>query len=194
MPILTLALAMVLFYFLHSALAASFVKQKLATVVSSRYYRLFYNAIAIGTSLLILWLFLRIDSPFLFSKTTLLSIFGGILLLCGAIIGIISLRQYDLREFIGLPYYKPSTSLVKGELQVKGINAQIRHPLYLATLLLFWGAFLLLPQLSVFLLAVITTIYTFIGIHFEEKKLFDEFGDDYRQYQNKVPMLFPFFR
>jgi protein-S-isoprenylcysteine O-methyltransferase Ste14 len=39
--------------------------------------------------------------------------------------------------------------------------------------------------------AVAVTIYLFIGIYFEEKKLIEVFGEKYEKYQQDVPMLIP---
>ena len=39
----------------------------------------------------------------------------------------------------------------------------------------------------------IITIYTLIGLKWEEKKLEREFGEAYRMYKQQVPMIFPRF-
>ena len=38
---------------------------------------------------------------------------------------------------------------------------------------------------------MILTVYVVIGTHLEERKLVAEFGDEYREYQQTVSMLFP---
>jgi protein-S-isoprenylcysteine O-methyltransferase Ste14 len=64
-----------------------------------------------------------------------------------------------------------------------------RHPLYLGFVIAFWAG----PVMTVghLLLAAVLTIYIFIAIGYEERDLVARFGDDYRRYMERVPMLLP---
>jgi protein-S-isoprenylcysteine O-methyltransferase Ste14 len=72
---------------------------------------------------------------------------------------------------------------------VRGLYKWVRHPLYTAGLVFIW----LIPLMTVNLLAlnIGLSAYLVIGAYVEERKLMQIFGDDYRDYQERVPMIIP---
>jgi protein-S-isoprenylcysteine O-methyltransferase Ste14 len=115
-----------------------------------------------------------------------------LLLILGAGLIIGSLRQYDLGEFTGIQQIQQkNTPPSHSSLNTSGLNAIVRHPLYLGTILLLFGLLLVFPKISALLLLSSVLVYLPFGIHFEEKKLRGQFGQAYIDYQKRVKRLIP---
>jgi methanethiol S-methyltransferase len=175
---------------LHSILASrdfkNFVARRFGGIF--RYYRLIYILIASITIIPLLW-FLYITPSFLLWEPGLLSrIAGTVFVIIGSVIMALSLRLYfrtvlRIRDLV----VEDSDSV----LFQKGLHSHVRHPLYLGTFFMLWGIFLLIPLGSLLVSNIIITIYTLLGIRYEEEKLRAAFGDIYTRYMKEVPMIWP---
>lgn len=179
---------LVLYYALHSLLAANSVKQALQKVIPPKYYRIFYNLTAVILLVGIAGLFLTITQTLLLILPAWLRIMTLIVSGLGLLVVALAMRNYNLREFAGLE----TQDLAQNDLQIKGLNSWVRHPLYLGILIMVWGLFLSFATDLILATAVISSLYIPVGIYFEEKKLIAEFGEAYLQYRKEVKMLIPF--
>lgn len=76
-------------------------------------------------------------------------------------------------------------------LVTEGVHARVRHPIYLAALLMISGWTLGSGLLADFLLLGWGLLAFPLMIHLEERELVARFGDAYREYQKRVPAIIP---
>lgn len=178
-----LALLWIGFGIIHSVLASDAVKK----AFSIKYYRLIYNLLAIVLLISIVFFQISIDSKKLMPDSIFNQLLGGIMMFAGIFVVYLSLKNYDMKEFIGTDFqYKKQP-----ELTTEGLSEYVRHPLYVGILLFIWGSFGFFTTEAYLTTALFLSIYIRIGIYFEEKKLVGVFGKKYEDYQKNVPMLIP---
>lgn len=73
-----------------------------------------------------------------------------------------------------------------------GVYHLIRHPLYLALLLLGTGVMLKNPTSSCIVLATINLLSLFFTALTEEKEMIEKFGDAYKEYMKETKMFIPY--
>jgi protein-S-isoprenylcysteine O-methyltransferase Ste14 len=69
----------------------------------------------------------------------------------------------------------------------RGLYAITRHPQYLGYVFLDYGFSFLSQHWAVFLLAIIGNIFFYLQVIQEEKHCLNQFGDQYKQYLQRVP-------
>lgn len=181
-----LAFLWMLYYFLHSALATDRIKEYLGRNFPAiiRSYRFFYSFFAVVNFILLGWFHSLVNSDPIFQISDLSTGISVFLLWSGVGIVLIALRGYPFSFWFNDP--GPS-KLVK-----QGLNAWVRHPLYLGTLFLLIGFFLFSPSFKNLLFVVISILYLIIGSLLEEQKLLKMYGKEYAEYRESVNMLIPF--
>ena len=189
---LILTFSWVAFCILHSVLASLWFKKRIETKIglSMVWYRPFYVMFAFISFGAVLFYQLTLQSVFIYKINYATAIAGGVIALTGLIIVIICIVKYfsRLSGLSNLLYNDPDNKLMDD-----GLHRIVRHPLYFATFVFIWGLFIALPYLSLLICNLVVTIYTLIGIRFEEAKLEKEFGESYKQYKARVPMIIPAF-
>lgn len=188
-----LVLFWTIYYVLHSVFAATSVKQYFKRLLGKyfRYYRLSYSIFATIALLLLLWFQYSYSVHLLFDSFLIKIISFFFLVVPGLYIMYISIKKYFFLLSGIRSIYLPTPPT---ELKVEGIHRFVRHPLYSGTILFVWGLFFIFPLVNNLIAVVLLTAYVLIGIVFEEKKLVNEFGDQYKKYMKEVPGLIPDFK
>lgn len=198
LDVLIIILLFSLFGVFHTILASNKLKERIRdnSEGTIAFYRLFYNIFAIVSLIAVYALapkprLIIYDLPnpydlivFAFQAAALAGFFWA---------GF----SVDAREFFGINQvirylrnnYDETELDEHSELHTIGPYKISRHPLYLFAIL-FLG---LRPAMDLFYLTffLCITVYFFIGSYYEEKKLVEKFGEEYKQYQSKVPRIFP---
>ena len=193
MKLLLLAVAWTTFCAAHSAMISetvtTFLKSRLGD--SFRFYRLFFNAVAIATFIAVASYsrslggepFFRWEGALLAARWALLA-GSALLFFAGG-------RHYSLRQFIGISQLRGTTSgglASGGGIDSSGVLGLVRHPWYTAVVMLLWAQDLDAARLVV---NGVLTVYIVVGTLLEERKLVHEFGDTYARYQGRVSMFVP---
>jgi len=196
--IFIIILLFTLFAFSHTLLASNKTKKAIAEKLGEKiaFYRVFYNL----SSLLLFIVFYVVapkpnvivyDLQFPFDIITFA-------LQVLSLIGLVwATRPVNLNEFIGVSQikrylrgeYKVEDLDEKQTFKIEGAYKMVRHPIYFFSIL-FLG---LRPTMSLFYMVMFfcIVIYFYVGSIYEERKLIEAFGNDYLEYQLRVPRIFP---
>jgi len=157
-----------------------------------RFYRLFYNLVALTTIIPLVLYSQSLKGLVLFRWEGYLTIVQSALLIIVIALIISGLLKYDLLQLFGLRQIKSgkSYSAPSERLDTSGILGLTRHPWYLAVIIFVWIGYREM-YVSTLIVNIILTVYVVMGTVLEERKLIIEFGDNYRDYKNRVSMLFP---
>jgi len=158
------------------------------------YFRVFYNVVALITFLPILVYSEMLDGKLIIDYVPPWHILQNALMVFALIIFVWSFKQFDGLEFIGIRQLMPKNFNRKLATQATAVITSgpyrfVRHPMYFGVLIFIWS---LDATWAGLLTHIILSLYLIIGCFLEEKKLVDEFGTAYTQYQQRVPMLIPF--
>lgn len=185
-----IACAWTAYFGLHSVLAANASKAWVGRHWPSLLpgYRAAYNLISVATLPPVLWLVYSAHGEWLW-RWHGVAAWLGYALSAGALLAFAaSTRAYDMAEFLGLRQLGQISGANSEAFTLSTFHRYVRHPWYCFGLVLIWTRDMNGPLL---VSAIAVTLYLVIGSYLEERKLISQYGQQYRDYMNRVPGLIP---
>lgn len=195
-----------IFGFQHSFLAQRYVKNKLKKLISNNFVDYFYPLIYFFLQCIIFAFFWKyvtsLENEVIFFD---LNIFFTLMFIIFEVFGnfilLFSLLSIDINFFIGtkqLFYYFKSKILKlnllsnhemeKERLSTKFLYDFCRHPMYVGILIVYITHTTKISDFYIVNL-ICLLLYSYIGIHFEERQLSYKYGENYIKYKKNTPRL-----
>jgi protein-S-isoprenylcysteine O-methyltransferase Ste14 len=201
--VVRIALIFLVFALIHSVTVSRRFKNLCRDVLGDTFmrafYRALYNVISVITVITALVFMAGVpDQRLWFAPGWLQWIMHGIQL-AGLAFGALAFEHLDTWEFMGVrqawrwlvrrEVAGNVEGLTQKELVTTGVYGIVRHPMYLAGILVFT----LNPHITVnsLTITVLADLYFLFGMFIEERRFIRIFGDQYREYMKRVPRLIP---
>lgn len=114
---------------------------------------------------------------------------GAALFLAATWLDVQTRHALGWRRLVGLTELNPRHGM--STLVRAGVYARLRHPRYLLYMLMVLSMAFLTGAPAIFLLAILNILMYQILAPLEERKLLDQYGPEYRDYQRAVPRFVP---
>ena len=192
-----------IFAFIHSVTVARWFKhlckRALGDTFMRVWYRFLYNSVSFIIAAIAIYLIWQVpdrvlwEGPVWFRWTLHLIQFAGLAF------GALAFEYLNVWEFMGFKQVWRYLSrgevsgdmegLTDKELVTTGVYGIVRHPIYLAGIVIFTFN----PNITVkgIVITVLADIYFLFGMFIEEQRFQKTFGEEYRTYMQHVPRLIP---
>jgi protein-S-isoprenylcysteine O-methyltransferase Ste14 len=179
-----------LFFVQHSGMVRKGFRARMKKIIGSPFYGAIFT-ISSGAVLMVVLIFWQ-QTPLLFSAHGVGRwLMRGLyfLMIPAFAWGAWSLQPFDPMGLSPIAHSMGGRSPAPPRLNIRGPYRWVRHPLYLFSILMIWSC----PDITGdrLLFNVMWTTWIIVGAFLEERDLAACFGETYRQYQTKVPMLIP---
>lgn len=191
------------FAIIHSLTVARWFKQLCARFFGEAFmrvwYRFLYSAVSGVTAAVAIYLIWQVPDRVIWNAPSWLRWLLHAVQAAGFLFGIQAFQYLDKWEFMG--FRQVWRYLAKGEvagnlegmtdreLVTTGVYGIVRHPLYVAGIIIFTFS----PNITVngLTITVLADLYFIFGMFIEERRFLNIFGEQYREYRKKVPMMIP---
>jgi protein-S-isoprenylcysteine O-methyltransferase Ste14 len=119
-------------------------------------------------------------------------VLGVVAVLAGVALHAWTAKLLGIKATMGYMELKPEPDKNKRRIIMSGPFGVVRHPSYWAHTLIILGIFLITGTVAVAILALVDFLIAyFVTAELEERELIGRFGEEYREYQARVPKFFP---
>ncbi len=163
------------------------------------WYRFLYTVVSVLTVAVAFRLIHRLPDEHLWTAPPAVRWFMQAVQAAAALFGMLAFRHLDGMEFLGLRQVwryllrrevtGNSEGLTEQGLITSGVYGVVRHPLYVAGIVIMTAN----PRITVngLTLTVLADLYFLFGMMIEERRFLRIFGDQYREYMQRVPRMVP---
>ncbi len=199
------AIIFLIFAFIHSVTVSGWFKRNCQNILGELFmrvwYRFLYNTVSIITTATAIYLISKVPDQVVWIAPLWLRWTMHGIQIAGLVFGALSFEHMDIREFMGFRQVwrylirREVAGNIEGltgkELVTTGVYGIVRHPMYLAGIVIVtFSPILTTSGLTFTLLA---DSYFLFGVFIEERRFLKIFGDEYREYMERVPRLIPRF-
>lgn len=200
---ITITIIFLSFALIHSITVARWFKELCTRSFGETFmrvwYRFLYTAVSGVTAAIAVYFIAQAPDRVLWTAPSWLRWLLQGIQIAGFVFGVQAFQYLDKWEFMG--FRQVWRYLAKGEaagnvegltdreLVTTGVYGIVRHPLYVAGLIIFTFS----PNITVngLTITVLADLYFIFGMFIEERRFLTIFGDQYREYMKKVPRMVP---
>jgi methanethiol S-methyltransferase len=191
------------FALIHSITVARWFKELCRRTFGDTFmrvwYRFLYSSVSGITSFGAIYLITQVPDRVLWQGPLWFRLVMHAIQIAGFVFGAQAFQYLDKWEFMGFRqvwrYLAKSgvegnlEGLTDRELVTTGVYGIVRHPLYVAGLVIFTFS----PRITMngLTITVLADLYFIFGMLIEEQRFVRIFGEQYREYQKQVPMMVP---
>ncbi len=197
------ALILLAFAVIHSVTVTVWFKNLCGRLCGETFmrvwYRFLYTLVSIVTTVVAFSAISRIPDRIIWNGNDWVFWYFTVIRIGALVFGAGAFQHLDGLEFLGirqvLRYLARNEArgdlegLTQEELITTGVYGIVRHPMYLAAIILFTFE----PRITVngLTVTILADLYFLWGTYIEERRILQVFGDTYREYMKKVPRLIP---